>query len=265
MSLKYLSQPIDIHCGGIDHIRIHHTNEIAQVEAATENKFVRIWLHGEFLVLDKEKMSKSKDNFFTLDFLKKHGIPPLAYRLFCFSAHYRSPLSFSMESMQNAVQSLHNLKRCVIHETAGGKDISDTVIKGKILDSFKDALLDDLNMPRAVAAVWDILHSKEYTASEKKQAILYADGILGLDLLSPEPEKIVLSSDEAKNLNIQIISDATCPKDLQNTIYALVSERKRARKEKKYEKADELRKQLHNMGVTIKDLSDGTTECFIKN
>lgn len=263
MALKYLSQPIDIHCGGIDHIRIHHTNEIAQVEAATKKKFVRIWLHGEFLVLDKEKMSKSKDNFITIDFLKEHGIPPLAYRLFCFSAHYRSPLTFSMDSLRNAAQSLHNLKRCVINETASEGAAATSIIHGEILDNFKHAMYDDLNMPRAVAAIWDILHSKKYSANEKKQAIIYADTILGLELLSPEPEKIVLNSEEAKNLNIRIISDALCSEDLQNSIYTLIAERKVARKEKKYKKADYLREQLQNLGVTIKDLSDGTTECFI--
>ena len=145
-------------------------------------------------------------------------------------------------------------------------DASDSKIKEKILDNFNEAILDDLNMPRALAAVWDILHSKEYSADEKKQAITYADRILGLDLLNPEPEKIeiLLNSEEVKNLKIRIISDAPCPKDLQNTIHTLIVERKIAREEKNYEKADKLREQLQNMGVSIKDLSDGTTECSIK-
>ncbi|MGD9202469.1 MAG: cysteine--tRNA ligase [Chitinispirillia bacterium] len=264
MALKYLSQPVDIHCGGIDHIRIHHTNEIAQVEAAMKKKFVRFWLHGEFLVLDKEKMSKSKDNFFTIDFLKENAVPPLAYRFFCFSAHYRSPLSFSMDNLQNAAQSLRSLKRCALNETAEVDDKTETITNGKILDNFKDAILDDLNMPRAVAAVWDVLHSKVYSADEKTQAILFADKILGLDLLTAEPEKIVLNSEKSKDLNIRIISDTPCAEDLQNSIYALIAERKSAREQKNYDKADKLREELQNMGVAIKDLSDGITECIIK-
>ena len=111
MSLAYCPQPLDIHCGGQDHVRVHHTNEIAQAEAATGKPFVRYWLHGEFLVLDKGKMAKSSGDFLTLDSVKEAGISPLAYRMFCYSAHYRSPLMFSWDGLKAAGQGLANLKK----------------------------------------------------------------------------------------------------------------------------------------------------------
>jgi cysteinyl-tRNA synthetase len=121
MSMEYLPQPIDIHCGGSDHIRVHHSNEIAQSEAATGKKFVKYWLHGEFLVLDKGKMAKSGGGFITLDSVKDAKIPPLAYRMFCFTAHYRSPLSFSWEGLSASAHSLANLYQTISSIPSGDK------------------------------------------------------------------------------------------------------------------------------------------------
>jgi cysteinyl-tRNA synthetase len=259
MSLKYLQQPIDIHCGGIDHIRIHHTNEIAQVEAAHGEQFVRVWLHGEFLVMDKGKMAKSKGEFITLNTLKDRKIEPLAYKLFCYTAHYRSPLNFSWESLSNAENSLKNLRSLVLKETADGEgEISEEKLE-EILESFWTALYDDLNIPQAIAALWDILHK----SVEKKKAVEKTDAILALDLFSVEPEKVVVTSSKGTDPHIKIISSSTIPEALIDEITGIVKERKTARKEKDFSKADSLRDKLESMNVEVKDMPDDTTECHI--
>lgn len=263
MSLKYLKQPIDIHCGGTDHVSIHHTNEIAQVEAAHHKQFVRFWVHGEFLLFDKGKMAKSKGGFLTLDSLKERGIDPLAYRLFCFSGHYRSQLNFSWESIENAANSLKNLRNLVLKETTGQDgEPSETEIE-KILDPFWTALYDDLNMPQAIAAVWDILHNRNYSTARKRGAVEKADTILALDLFSGKPADNNVYAGENEESDIRLVSSAPVEKELIEKIISLAAARKQARREKKFAKADQLRDELSVMGVVINDLQDGTTECKV--
>ncbi len=261
MSLKYLPQPVDIHCGGIDHVRIHHTNEIAQVEAATGKQYVRYWIHGEFLVMDKGKMAKSGGGFITLDTLKERKIDPLAYRLFCFTAHYRSPLNFSWESIENAENSLKNLRSLVAKETAGIK--GDAVKKGvdRMLEPFWSAVYDDLNMPQAMAAVWDILHSSEFSPEEKRSAIEEADTILGLALFSGEPQKHVVDSGAEVEFKVRVISPEEISGELADKIINLANERCKSREAKDFVKADTLRDELKTLRVEIRDLPDGITEC----
>lgn len=264
MSLKYLPQPVDIHCGGIDHVRIHHTNEIAQVEAATGKQYVRYWIHGEFLVMDKGKMAKSGGGFITLDTLKERKINPLVYRMFCFTAHYRSPLNFSWESIENAENGLKNLRSLVAKETAGIKGDAVKERVDRILESFWYAVYDDLNMPQAVAAVWDILHRSEFSPEEKKVAIAEADSILGLDLFSAEPKKHVINSGEEVEFNIRVIALEPISNELANKIINLANDRCNARKSKDFANADRLRDELKAMGVEMRDLPDGITECECK-
>ncbi len=264
MSLKYLKQPIDIHCGGMDHIRIHHTNEIAQVEAATDKKFANTWLHGEWLVLDKEKMSKSKGEFITLDSIKEQKIDPLVFRLFCFTAHYRSPLSFSWEGIKNSQNSLKNLRNLIFKETkdAEQKETSSNKVD-EILQPFESALYDDLNMPKALAAIWDILHNTNYKPNEKKDAIEKADTILALDLFLKEPEKIIVPLNVDFDKDISVISSKPVSDEFVKEITNIVKERKDARKMKDYTKADKLREKLRSIKVDIKDMPDGTVECHV--
>ncbi|MFC1476725.1 cysteine--tRNA ligase [Fibrobacterota bacterium] len=262
MSLKYLPQPVDIHCGGIDHVRIHHTNEIAQVEAATGKQYVRYWIHGEFLVMDKGKMAKSAGGFITLDTVKERKIDPLAYRLFCFSAHYRSPLTFSWESMENAANSLKSLRALVAKETSNDNEKPSDKDIGVILQPFWSAIYDDLNIPQAMAAVWDILHSSNYSSESKKSAIEEADKILGLDLFSAEPEKYVINSGEEVEFKIKVMEPISG--ELADKIIHLANERCKARKAKDFAKADTIRDELTNLGVEIRDLPDGITECELK-
>lgn len=262
MSLKYLQQPIDIHCGGIDHIRIHHTNEIAQVEASLSEKFVRVWLHGEFLVMDQGKMAKSKGEFITLDTIKERKIDPLAFKLFCYSAHYRSPLTFSWQSLDNASNSLKNLRIRVLKEAA---DSNGNVADGKVdvlLKHFWNALYDDLNMPKAIAAVWDILNNSTFSTTEKRKALKRADTILALDLFKSQGE---VTAFKEPDLEIKVISSQTVPDSIVQEIARIVKERKAARAEKNFSQADQLRDKLKEMHVEIKDMADGTTECHLSD
>lgn len=262
MALKYLNQPVDIHCGGIDHVRIHHTNEIAQVEAATEKQFARFWVHGEFLVMDKNKMSKSSGTFLTLDLLKQKKIDPLAFRYFCFSAHYRSPLTFSWESVESAQLGLKNMRKLVQKETEGVTNPASAENVARMLEPFWQALLDDLNVPQAVAALWDILRDNNYRKEDKVAAVQEAETILDLDLFSQEKEKIVVDTQLASEQNISFIADKPVSDEMKNKIVALVHQRKAARKERNFAKADQIRDTLKTMGIEIRDLPNEATECI---
>lgn len=261
MSLKYLPQPLDIHCGGSDHIRIHHTNEIAQVEGATNKKFVNHWVHGAWLVVEKGKMSKSKGNFITLSTLKGKDVSALAYRLYSFSAHYRSQLKFSWEGLKGAANSLGNLKKLIAENTRESEGKVSNARIEEIVTPFWNAVYDDLNMPQAMAALWDLLNNKKYSSEEKLAAVEKVDPILGLDLLVKEPEMIVIYSGADIEYNIRVVSSKPITQEEAQEIINLTAERKKARKEREFEKADQLRDELKVLNVEISDLSDGSTEC----
>lgn len=262
MALEYLEQPLDIHCGGADHIRIHHTNEIAQAEAATGGQFARYWMHGEFLVVDKGKMAKSGENFVTVDSLKANGIPPLAYRLFCFSAHYRSPLMFSMEGVRSAAQGLANLRKSFAGPGAAGP--ADERKVAGALDPFYTAVYDDLNMPRALASVWDFVRDGSLSLAERRAAAERADKILGLDLLASPVEEPSDSFEGENKTSIKIISPHRLPDAEKQEIVAKARARQRARAEKNWASADALKKELGALGAAVKDLPDGSTEIELK-
>lgn len=264
MSAAYLPLPLDIHCGGADHVRVHHTNEIAQTEAATGKTFVKHWLHGEFLVVDKGKMAKSGDSFVKLATVQEKGIHPLAYRLFCFTAHYRSPLSFSWESLQAAEQSLASLKKLV----AGLKSNTmpavpvDSAAADKLLEPFYTALADDLNMPRALAAVWDLVKDDAADVKARLAAVAEADKVLGLDLLIDQ----VRASQEAKlsdGTNVVFECDSVIPAGLAESLLRKLDGRKQARAQKNWAVADTIRKECTVAGVVIKDLPDGSASVQI--
>jgi cysteinyl-tRNA synthetase len=265
MALAYCPQPLDIHCGGMDHVRVHHTNEIAQAEAATGRPFVRYWLHGEFLVVDKGKMAKSSGDFITLDSVKEAGDSPLAYRMFCFSAHYRSPLMFSREGLRAAGHGLANLKKLVLSETK--KPSSPDAVSGesvdRILAPFYEALCDDMNMPVACAHVWTLLKQAGMSAEEKYRAVERADAVLGLDLLKDDRAQDTVSEIERNGVRLKIVSSAAPQEALVERIVSLVAQRVEARKNRIFDKADSIRKELSGMGVEIKDLPGGVAECRI--
>jgi cysteinyl-tRNA synthetase len=281
MALTHLEQPIDIHCGGIDHVRVHHTNEIAQAEASTGKPFAKYWLHGEFLVMDKGKMAKSGE-FVTLDSVKKAGIDPLAYRFFCYSAHYRNPLTFSWENLQAAASGFRNLKELIIKEThmrrflvsgrcSGIRPLQGNSRPSALTEPFWEALRDDCNMPIAMSLVWDMLRNKGISPEDKFNAIKEFDWILRLNLFSiPKPNHI----DVIRNgLMIHFIfseekgspgTKGAGRAELIEAASTLLENRKMAREKKLFQEADDIRNQLKKWGLELKDLPGNVIECTIE-
>ena len=235
MAMKYLGHTLDIHCGGIDHVTIHHTNEIAQSEAATGKKYVNYWVHGEFLILRSGKMSKSGGTFVTVDVLKEKGYDPLAYRYLCLSAHYRTQLEFSYESMDSAAKSLKNLRALAVQAKQSAA-AQETEKSKAWKEKFTAAMEDDLNAPKALALVWEAVRSAELSAAEKVDFLTFADGILALDLFKEE----------------------AAPKaDIPAQVQALLDARAAARKAKEWKKSDELRDEIARAGYLVKDTPQG--------
>ncbi|MCP5513889.1 MAG: cysteine--tRNA ligase [Spirochaetales bacterium] len=242
MSMKYLGESFDIHCGGIDHINVHHTNEIAQSEAASGKKWVNYWLHGEFLVMNKSKMAKSAGNFITLSTLKEKGYDPLDYRYFCLSGHYRSQLQFSFESLDAARTARVNLVdrvKALNAEALGA--VSDKLSdKGTLyLEDFKSGIEDDLNCPKALAVFWTMLKDQNLEAGEKLSLSLMFDKVTGLELSVKKDEKEEIE-------------------ELDDNIRRLIDEREEARKSKDFARSDSIRSELKMLGIEIKDTPDGT-------
>ena len=237
MAMKYLGHTLDIHCGGIDHVTIHHTNEIAQSEAATGEKYVNYWVHGEFLILRSGKMSKSGGTFVTLEVLKEKGYEPLAYRYLCLGAHYRTQLEFSYESLDSAAKSLKNLRALSqqIQQTAQGKS-AETEKSRAWKEKFTAAMEDDLNAPKALAVTWEAVRSAELTAGEKLDFLQFADTILALDLFAAVP------------------ADS---QPLPAEVEAMLEERARARAAKDWKKSDELRNAIAQASYLVKDTPQG--------
>ena len=228
MSAKYLGDFFDIHCGGEDHIPVHHTNEIAQTEACYGTRLANFWMHGYFLQLDSAKMSKSTGEFLRLQVLIDQGYDPLAYRFFCLSANYRAKLNFTWESLDGAARALDRIRTAVYEMGAPGQVDED------FMDRFLDNVNDDLNMPRAVALVWDVLKS-ELPASVKKATILEFDRVLGLRLAEWKPKAEEIPAEMA----------------------ALLEARKQARAEKRWKDADAIREQISAAGYEILDTPQG--------
>lgn len=235
MSMKYLGDTFDIHCGGIDHIPVHHTNEIAQSEGATGAEWVHHWMHGEFLVVNKEKMSKSKGGFLTLDTLVQQGLDPLAYRFMCLTAHYRSQLNFTDETLANAASGYQKLKSSVTALKAGGAVATEPKEK-KLLEDFDAALDDDLNAPKAFAAVWAVLNDARLRAGEKLWLMYEMDSVLGFGMAEWREESVAVSAE----------------------VQALIAARDAARKGKNWAESDRLRGEIQKHGFVVEDSAAGT-------
>ena len=237
MSLKFLDTQRDIHCGGIDHINVHHTNEIAQSEAATGERFFNYWLHGAFLnVTGGKKMAKSTDNFLTLNnALIKKGLSPLAYRYAAASVHYRKPMEYSEESFKQAQNALNNLIKQVANLGDEKGDVSKLW-----KDSFILAINDDLNIPQALAITQDLLKSDLEPAS-KLATVLDFDKVLGLGLAQAK---------ESVTLEITF-------SELPNEVQALALARETARKNKDFSESDRLREEIKSRGYTVEDTKNG--------
>jgi len=226
MSSKYLGEQFDIHTGGEDHVPVHHTNEIAQSESAFGKKpWVQFWIHGAYLLFKGEKVSKSKGGLYTISELEKKGHTPLSYRYFVLTAHYRTQLSFSIESLENSQNAYNRLKNII------GEIKDDRKTNEKYLKEFEKAINNDLDMPQAIAVLWNLIRDKK--AKGKYQTIEKMDEVFGLDLL--KKEKI----------------------DISEEITELAEKREQARKEKNWNEADRLRDDIKERGYTIEDSSEG--------
>ncbi|WP_010298391.1 cysteine--tRNA ligase [Clostridium senegalense] len=240
MSMKYLGDSIDIHCGGIDHIPVHHTNEIAQSEAYSGKKWVNYWMHGEFLVLDGGKMSKSTGDFLTVKRLEEEGFSPLDYRYFCLQSRYRKQLIFSFENLDAARKSFKALKKRIatILENVCENDNFNNENINNYNEKFKKQISDDLNIPNAFTVLLDVLKDENLTNLEKKFLIEDFDKVLSLELTSVEKD--------LSNIDVESIEN-------------LIKERNEARSSKNYARADEIRDQLLKMNIEILDSKEGTT------
>jgi len=240
MSTKYLGETFDIHCGGIDHIPVHHTNEIAQNEGAFGKPMANFWLHNEFLNLKDAKMSKSGENFITLPSLIEKGYSPLAYRYFLLQAHYRKQLIFSFEALtsaQNGLKHLYEEAKQLKFWSSRENQITDSNNTNFYLDKFKELISDDLDTPNALALTWDMLSDKNISSKEKLKILLKFDEVFGLKIKENLKETKTKISDDAEKI---------------------IKERDEARKNKDWGKSDELRKKLEDMGYKVEDGKDGT-------
>ena len=237
MSMKYLGDQLDIHCGGTDHIDVHHTNEIAQSEAATGKPFFNVWMHGAFLIIaGGKKMAKSEGNFLTLEnaFLKQ-DLDPLAYRFATFLTHYRKPMEYSeaaMAAARNGLQHLRNQVRTLQNEAG------ETLAGGRRNQAFRDKFIqeinDDLNMPRAMAVVQELLKS-DLNAADKLASLYDFDRVLGLDLEEVDQEDPL-------------------PEDIKR----MADERLQARADKNWALSDELRNAIQDRGYLVQDTPEGS-------
>lgn len=235
MSMKYLGDHFDIHCGGIDHVPVHHTNEIAQSEAASGKKWVNYWMHSEFILLNSDKMSKSKGGFIVLDDLVNEGIQPLAYRLFCLSAHYRQQLNFTWDAVKQSEVALKRIFKIVLElkSTTNESELNDEVLE--LCAPFKEALFNDLNTPKAMAAFWDILKNKGAKDEVKLAAIYFCDQVLSLGLK------------EFTEVKTEVPAE----------VMELVTKRQEAKANKNYKEADKLRDEITALGYKVVDSKDG--------
>lgn len=243
MSMKYLGESFDIHCGGVDHINVHHTNEIAQSEGATGHSWVKYWLHGEFLIMDSGRMGKSEGNAVTLTTLKERGYDPLDYRYYLFGAHYRTQLVFGWNALHGARNARAALNERVtdLAREAGddaNKPVSAIGDPAKVAHKrMVESISDDLNIPRALGQLWSLLKDEAIPAADRLAVALDLDRVLGLKLADAVASAAETLSDELK---------------------AIIHEREEARARKDYARADELRDGLRHQGVVIEDTASGT-------
>ncbi len=234
MSYKYLGDRFDIHTGGIDHIPIHHENEIAQSKGFSGHDPVNYWMHCNFLLVNNEKMSKSLNNLYTLKQLNEKGYEPLVYKMFNFSSHYRNQINFTWEAMDAAKTALSRLREGYLKHSQGSDIIPNEEIEN-YKKQFLDAINDDLNMQVAMSVVWDVIRNPKKSKDFQK-LLLKFDEVLGLDLENYKPEEISLPEE----------------------VLELINKRNEARKNKDWAESDRIRDLLISKGYTVKDTKEGT-------
>ena len=239
MGKKYLGKEFDIHTGGVDHIPTHHENEIAQSKGCTGHIPAKRWMHVEFLQVDGGKMSKSLGNTYTLDQLQEKGIEPLAYKLFCYTAHYRTKLNFTFDSAISSQKALNRLRESyLLHLESEDNNVEKEKIE-EYRKRFMDAVNDDLNMPLAMGIVWEVARN-EIKSKQYAKLLIEFDKILGLDI---EHSKDYLEKEEKI--------------ELPEEIKSLVEQRKQTRENKDWAESDRIRDLLKEQGYVVKDTKEG--------
>ncbi len=234
MGQKYLGEQFDIHTGGIDLIPTHHENEIAQSKGKCGKIPAKFWMHGEYLLINGGKMSKSLGNVYLIKDIKEKGYDPLVYRLFSFSSHYRNKLNFTWEAIDATSKSLERLKNSYQTHLAGKDEIQDKTLE-ELEIKFNEAINDDLNMPLAMSVVWEV--AKQEVKSPKIAKLLEKfDTVLGLKITEQISKK---------------------QEEIPQEILELVEQRKQARENKDWEKSDELRDKIQEKGYIVKDTKSG--------
>ena len=233
MGRKYLGEQFDIHTGGVDHIQIHHENEIAQSRGATGKLPAKYWMHSEFLLIDSGKMSKSLGNVYTIADLEEKGYSALAYRYLTFTSHYRNKLNFTWESIESANNSLIKAKNLYKEHLNSNESMDENAIE-EYKKRFEDAINDDLNMPMALSIMWEILKGKK--SKDNIELLDMMDSIFSLEL-----------NIEAKEKEIE----------LSNEVKEILNKRKIARENKDYSESDRLRDELLNLGYKVIDSKEG--------
>ena len=241
MGRRFLGEEFDIHTGGVDHIPTHHENEIAQSKGATGKIPAHVWMHCEYLQVDGGKMSKSLGNTYTISQLEEKGISPLAFKLFCFTAHYRNKLNFTFEGAYGAQKALERLYDSYKKNVNGVDDVDEDIIK-EYEERFLAYINDDMNMPGAMSVVWEIARNAKKSI-KFADLLLKFDKVLGLDMKNAENYLLEFKHEESE--------------ELPEEIKALVEERKQARAEKNWAKSDEIRDRIISLGYGIKDTKDG--------
>jgi len=227
MAMKHLGETIDIHTGGIDHIPVHHTNEIAQSETATGKQFARYWMHVSFLSVDGGKMSKSLGNFFTLEHILNKGFDPSSFRYLLLTAKYSANLNFTWNSLMASQKALFSLRDKICDLENGAVEANQS-----LLEKFRGFINNDLNTPKALAFVWEVI-TMSIPAAVKRATIAEFDRVLGLNLL------------------IKI------KKDIPENIKLLAQKRDVLRKNRRWKEADQVRIEIESMGYKLKDTKDG--------
>ncbi len=230
MAAKYLGPLFDIHCGGKDHIPIHHSNEIAQAQACYGTKLSNYWMHGYFLQTDKTKMSKSSGEFLRMQTLIDQGHDPIAYRYLCLLAHYRSDINFSWDTLQSATTALNRLRDTYFNWPDAGTPSKD------FTERFTSFVNDDLNTSQAIALIWELLKSSDVTDADKKATVTLFDSVLGLRLPEWAPQARA---------------------EVPDQIMTLVEARQQARTDKDWAAADKARDDLAALGYEVVDTPDG--------
>jgi cysteinyl-tRNA synthetase len=236
MGNKYLGEKFDIHTGGVDHIPIHHENEIAQAKGATGTNPANYWMHNEFLLMDGGKMSKSLGNCYTVTTIEERGYEPLSYRYLNFTSHYRNKLNYTWEGIDAAQVSLNRLRENYKEHLNGNEIIESSEIL-RLEQAFLDAINDDMNMPAALAVVWEIAKSSKRSKDYAKLLDKF-DTVLSLNM-NEEPF--------AKEKNIEI----------DDNIRLLLDKRKEARANKDFKTSDEIRDELMTLGYKVIDTKEG--------